>query len=273
MKKTSIITIMAALLIALVGCDKIDPDNTLKPVNPTGGGDVEGGNKTVLIKDFTGARCVNCPAAAETAHALQHQLGEDRVFVMSVHAGGLAQPAGQFPDFLTEEGTAWYNNHDSNPLFSVDNVSLTDGNTLYVDQIDAPVAAALAEEQSFEIEPTVAFDETSRDLTVNVSLVSLVQQSGQFNVTVCLVEDNIIGWQITPEGINREYVFRNVFRGTLNGANGEMVSDGDLAPQAELACSCTGTLSPDFNADECYVLAYVSGANGKILQTAMKKVK
>ena len=56
------------------------------------GGDVEPTGKMVLIKDFTGARCVNCPAAAEYAHNLQHQLDEDHIFIMSVHAGFLAQP-------------------------------------------------------------------------------------------------------------------------------------------------------------------------------------
>ena len=69
------------------------------------GGDVEPTGKTVLIKDFTGARCVNCPAAAEHAHNLQHQLDENHIFIMSVHAGFLAQPMGSFPDFLTDEGT------------------------------------------------------------------------------------------------------------------------------------------------------------------------
>ena len=53
------------------------------------GGDVEPFGKTVLIKDFTGARCVNCPAAAEYAHNLQHQLDENHIFIMSVHAGFL----------------------------------------------------------------------------------------------------------------------------------------------------------------------------------------
>ena len=114
------------------------------------GGVLEPTGKTVLIKDFTGVRCVNCPAAAEYVHNLQHQLGEDHIFIMSVHAGYLAQPLGQFPDFLTDEGTEWYNNHDSNPLFAVDHVALTDGNTLLAEQIDAPVAAALEEHKSLK---------------------------------------------------------------------------------------------------------------------------
>ena len=145
MKKLSIITAIAALMLIALGCDKIDINNTHKPFEPMGG------SKTVLIKDFTGARCVNCPEAAEYAHELQHRLGEDRIFIMSVHAGFLAQPLGQFPNFLTDEGTEWYNNHDSNPLFTVDHVALTDGQTFSVEQIDTPVANALNEVQLFEI--------------------------------------------------------------------------------------------------------------------------
>ena len=38
------------------------------PVGPTG--------KTVLLNDYTGIRCVNCPGASEIAHHLQEQYGE-----------------------------------------------------------------------------------------------------------------------------------------------------------------------------------------------------
>ena len=236
------------------------------------GGNVEPTGKTVLIKDFTGARCVNCPAAAEYAHNLQHQLGEDHMFIMSVHAGYLAQPLGQFPDFLTDEGTAWYNNHDSNPLFSVDHVALTDGNTLKVEQIDAPVAAALEEEQAFEIVVTPQFDAATRQLRVGVQTVALNDLDGQFFITVCLVEDHIIGWQTIPGGVDKEYDFRNVFRGTLNGANGEEFEGLHVNANDSFHFSYSTEINADYNADECYLMVYVS-LGDKILQTAVKKIK
>jgi hypothetical protein len=236
------------------------------------GGNVEPTGKTVLIKDFTGARCVNCPAAAEYAHNLQHQLGEDHIFIMSVHAGYLAQPLGQFPDFLTDEGTAWYNNHDSNPLFSVDHVALTDGNTLKVEQIDAPVAAALEEEQTFEIVVTPQFDAATRQLQVGVQTVALNDLDGQFFITVCLVEDHIIGWQTIPGGVDKEYDFRNVFRGTLNGANGEEFESLHVNANDSFHFSYSTEINADYNADECYLMVYVS-LGDKILQTAVKKIK
>lgn len=239
------------------------------------GGDVEPTGKMVLIKDFTGARCVNCPAAAEYAHNLQHQLDEDHIFIMSVHAGFLAQPMGQFPNFLTDEGTEWYNNHDSNPLFTVDHVALTDGNSLKVEQIDTPVVTALDEEQSFEIVIGRQFDPTSRQLQVNIQAVSLTDQDGHFFITACLVEDNIVGWQIIPGGTDKEYVFHNVFRGTLNGAYGESFEDHHVDSDDTFSFSYDTEINADYNADECYVVVYVYDRNqgDKILQTAVKKIK
>ena len=239
------------------------------------GGDVEPTGKTVLIKDFTGARCVNCPAAAEYAHNLQHQLGEDHIFIMSVHAGFLAQPMGNFPNFLTDEGTEWYNNHDSNPLFSVDHVALTDGNTLNEGQIDAPVAAALEEEQSFEILVGANYDAASRQLQVDVQTVALKDLDGQFCITVCLVEDHIVGWQTIPGGVDREYDFRNVFRGTLNGAYGDMFEDLHVDSYDTYSFNYSTEINADYNADECYLMVYVydKSQGDKILQTAIKKIK
>ena len=239
------------------------------------GGDVEPTGKTVLIKDFTGVRCVNCPAAAEYAHNLQHQLDEDHIFIMSVHAGYLAQPMGNFPDFLTDEGTAWYNNHDSNPLFSVDHVALTDGNTFNEGQIDAPVTAALEEEQTFEIVVGRQFDEASRQLQVSVQTVALVDFDGEFYITACLVEDHVIGWQTIPGGVDKEYDFRNVFRGTLNGAYGEAFEGLHVDTNDTFYFSYNTEINAAYNADECYLMVYVydKSQGDKILQTALKKIK
>ena len=239
------------------------------------GGEVEPTGKTVLIKDFTGVRCNNCPAAAEYAHNLQHQLDEDHIFILSVHAGYLAQPAGQFPNFLTDEGTEWYNNNESNPLFSVDHVALTDGNTFYVEQIDASVANALNEEQSFEIVVTNHYNEATRRLELEAKAIALDDRDGQFSMTICLVEDHIIGWQMLPSGVDREYDFRNVFRGTLNGTYGTVFEEAHVAANDDFSLSYDITLNESYNADECYLMVYVADRSqgDKILQTAVKKIK
>lgn len=269
MKKIFPLFVLSAFALLMMGCDKIDINNIHKPYTPTGGA------KTVLIKDFTGARCVNCPEAAEVAHELQHSLGEDRVFIMSVHAGFLAMPVGLFPDFTTDEGTEWYNGNSANPLFSVDHVALTEGNTLNESQLDTPVSNALAEAQTFDIAIENSYDESTRQLRVNSTMTSVGDYSGDLYVTVCLLEDSIVGRQVVPGGVDTAYVFRNVFRGTLNGADGEQFLNGSAYVDDEFIKSYTTTLDEAYNADQCYVLTYVAdkGLGGKILQTTLKKIK
>ena len=268
MKKQSIILAVLALMLVSMGCDKIDINNTHKPFNPSGHG------KTVLIKDFTGVRCVNCPAAAEAVHELQHELGEDQVFIMSVHAGYLAQPVGLFPDFTTPEGTAWYGSNSSNPLFSVDHVALTDGNTLYVEQVDTPLSDALAEEQTFDIFTAALYDDETRQLNLEADVVATAEVTGNFYVTACLLEDSIVGRQVVPGGIDTAYVFRNVFRGTINGADGDVFLNGQVYVNDEYIYKYSIELDPAYNADQCYFMAYVyDKTDGKILQTAVKKIK
>lgn len=238
-------------------------------------GHVEPSGKTVLIKDFTGVMCINCPSAAEYAHNLQQQLDPDHIIIMGVHAGPLAQASGLFPDFTTDEGTQWYGNNDSNPLFSVDYVGLADGHTLYVEQIDTPTNEALAEEQSFEITIANDYDDNSRHLEVNSSVIALQQLDGVFYITACLVEDGIVGWQKIPGGIDREYVFRNVFRGTLNGANGQEFLEGEASPEEEFYFTYSADIDAAYNVDNCYILVYVydKSQGDKILQTKMVKIK
>ena len=51
--------VIAAVL--LVGCDVIGENDRFIPV------DVKVGERIVLLEEFTGFRCVNCPLAAEIA--------------------------------------------------------------------------------------------------------------------------------------------------------------------------------------------------------------
>lgn len=229
--------------------------------------------KTVLLNDYTGVRCVNCPAASELAHNLLEQYGS-RLAVMSIHAGSLAAPptGSSFPDFRTEEGTEWYGNNASNPLGSVDRVKLLQGYTLQDNSWADAVATAMEETQSVEIVVDNFYDEASRMLTATIDAQALGSLSGDLAVTVCLMEDNIVGMQVTTSGLQNDYVHHHVFRGTLNGTYGENIQfNGDN----QFSKSFYKEIPDNFDVSNCYIVAYIydNSQNMKILQTAVKKVK
>lgn len=268
MKQLSLILSLAAVALFTVSCDKID--NPHKPFTPAGG------DKTVLITDFTGVRCVNCPAAAETAHELQHKFGEDKVFIMSVHAGFLAQPVGNFPDFTTEEGALWYGENNSNPLFAVDHIDIIpgEGNCLYIEQVDSPLSQYIVEPQTFNVQIYNEYDEETRILKTETDIVAIADVAGDFYMTSCIVEDSIIGPQVTSAGLDAMYVHRNVFRKTINGAYGDTFLEGQIYVNDEYDYKYEIQLDSTYNADQCYILSYVyEKKTKKIFQTAMTKIK
>ncbi|MDR0508199.1 MAG: Omp28-related outer membrane protein [Dysgonamonadaceae bacterium] len=62
-------------------------------------------NKNVILEEFTGVTCVNCPDGHRIANEIiaSHP---HRVFSINIHQGGFALPSGSLPDFRTEFGDA-----------------------------------------------------------------------------------------------------------------------------------------------------------------------
>ena len=112
-------------------------------------------------------------------------------------------------------------------------------------------------------------------MNVVVNAYALIDLDGEFYITACLVEDHIVGWQTTPNGIDKEYDFRNVFRGTLNGAYGDAFEVAHVVSGDTFTFNYSTEISADYNADECYLMVYIYDKNqgDKILQTAVKRIK
>ena len=89
--------------VMMAACSHIDEDEQLIYVKPAA---VE---RCVLLEDFTGQRCVNCPMAADEIHKLQEQYGEDVVIAVSIHSGPLGFHTNpRFYGLATDLGDAYY---------------------------------------------------------------------------------------------------------------------------------------------------------------------
>lgn len=102
------------ILLILGACDKIDKprENTTSLIGVNyierDNYAVAGFNK-VLLEDYTGHTCGNCPRAAEKAEELK-TLYKDSLIVIAVHAGSFANPTSSYPnDYRTNVGTDWDN--------------------------------------------------------------------------------------------------------------------------------------------------------------------
>ena len=94
---------MACVLIMLSSCSNIDENDRFIYVPLVAVG------RCVLIEDFTGQTCLNCPRAAETIEKLQEQYGADTVIAVAIHSGPLAlKPTASVIGLRTDLGDLYY---------------------------------------------------------------------------------------------------------------------------------------------------------------------
>lgn len=265
---------MAFLMFGMVACDIIEEPYKKETGGGNGGGETpDKVVKHVLLEDYTGVKCVNCPAAGEIALDLQKRY-DHKVIVLGVHAGAMAMvPAF---DLRTLEGEEWWKffNFQQNPVGTI-NRKMVNGGYAYDSPLwEDAVAETLQEEATVDMNAEINFNEANRELKVEVASEFLAEMSGTYALTVCIMEDSIVGLQTTPGGNLKDYVHRHVFRGTMNGAWGEELNQTAVAPEEEFKKSYTATLNEAYNADQCYIIAYVSNAETKeVLQVIEKKIK
>ncbi|NCD42222.1 MAG: hypothetical protein EOL88_09040 [Bacteroidia bacterium] len=105
MKINNIGFVMVLLMVLFTGCDKIEAPYLINK-GPVEGGGGETGKRVILLEEFTGHACVNCPEAALLLNDLKTLYGE-QLLVISVHAGFFAMPLGELTaDYRTAAGTA-----------------------------------------------------------------------------------------------------------------------------------------------------------------------
>ena len=206
-------------LATLAGCDEVDEQDRFISM-----GDVEV-KRNVLLEDFTGQDCSNCPTAHEVVASLKEQYG-DAVVAVAVHVnkcfwefrrgireGGLMLPDGNV--YLSQ----W-----ANP----DNVSLPTGvvnrrgGLCDYSKWSTTVRDALAEDTqvqlSIEADSVVGKD----SIAIRVHLEPGVTVNAKLQLWV--TENGIVARQRNGRQTDRKYVHNHVYRGAVNGVGGEEVS-------------------------------------------------
>ncbi len=247
MKKIGLILAISAVILS---CDKVknpiqNPDAIADCIiNPhhvkTDSNSSKVNHRIVLVEDYTGHTCGNCPRAAEDAESIQAKYG-DSVVILAIHAGTQFSPPKlpDFPeDFRTTTGSDW------DTYFGFSAAGLPKG---AVNRAQTPIPqprstwdglvnTILNSAQSAKIELTTRLDTNNMLMKVDVKTTFLKNWVNAVNLCVVLSEDSIIARQKDynpPVGVTVEngderpdYEFLHMMRGSVNGSWGEELKSG-----------------------------------------------
>lgn len=279
-----------AIVFAMTSCDKLKEPYFIEPIAvvsdtiPLEASDTLGfdGKKVVILEDYTGVRCNNCPAAAELAAQLQKQY-EPHLIVMGVHPKGVLQmPNGGFPDFRTDIGNEWNNyfNISSYPNGTV-NRSRAIGSPEWANAVAAELGEG-SNDAYIRLIVKTKYDEATRELSVTTHSKVLLDIPSEVTLTTCIMEDSIVGKQIKQTGIDTAYMHRHVFRGTADGTTwGSAISDNPSEISGDVITAGSNfirtmkfTIDEAFNADQLYIVAFISRSdNHYVFQATERKIK
>lgn len=246
----------AAMAMAAASCSNIDEEDRLIYVKPAEVG------RAILIEDFTGQRCINCPTGTEIINGIVDTYGEDNVIAVGIHSGplgfaGNSKTVGLMTDTGNEYYTRWDKENKMGQPWVVFNRKTSPDS--HYNNWAAMVGTIISEKANLSVKIANTYDAATRTLTTTVGADGV---NGTVNgkLQVWIVEDGVKALQMMPDGKpNKEYIHNHVFRAAVNGTWGEdvTVKEGETTTK-----QYSYKLSEAWNADNIAVVAFVYNDSG-----------
>lgn len=211
--------------------------------------------RAVLIEEFTGQRCVNCPNAATEIARIQQSYGEN-VIAVAIHSGPLAIfSRDQVTGLRTELGDTYYNywGVEEEPSALINRK----GGVVRLNQWQAMIHDQLQLQTPLSLK-VVCQNRTTDGIGIQVSVHSSAPYRGKLQLW--LTEDQVVAPQLMPDGtMNAEYVHQHVLRTAVNGDWGD---DIELEAGETKDVHFEVTPSLDLNIAQVSVVAFVYSQTG-----------
>lgn len=281
MKKNSIIFLFLFFSVVFYSCDKIEaPYKQGGSTNPTDTAAVQ----KILLEEFTGHQCPNCPAGGKIAQQLKAIYGE-KMILISVHAGEFAETnsSGYFTyDFKCPIG------NELNTFFGIWGYpnGLVNRNGFDQNHIVSPagwgtrIESIINQQPKIEIKLNNTYNTANRNVETTVDATILQELSGNYKISAYITEDSIVKPQQTqndveyPSNIIESYVHRHVLRGSMNGTWGDTIFSQSLEEGTASQKIFNGTLNAAWNENHCYIVVFIYDvATNEIIQVEELRVK
>lgn len=226
--KLSTLLLSGVLCFSFFACDNIAPKDRLIPHENGQQPEKPAGRHVVLLEDYTGQKCNNCPKFAEGIEQSILSVYGHQVVPVSVHCGILALKKSKL---TTEEGMYYAQTFgvSSVPAGVVDRTPIS-GNTLPsldIQAVTKMIASLVGKPRQLDMFGRALYsnpEKTSINLSflaqANKSTPAFVKEKGGI-LNVWLIEDGVKGYQeIKGKPADKNYNHRHLLRAALAGRDG-----------------------------------------------------
>lgn len=233
--------------------------------------------RTSLLIEYSGWQCVNCPTAAEEAHHLKEQYGENLVVVVMHPESNPNTRHNNKPalDYTCPEADSIYTmmggtNTTPFPTGSVNMLKNdTKGYFSDYDNWGTLISQAYAAPKPVILSHDAYGYTDSRYIWMTVNITNLDSLPIDATLHVWLTEDSIVGSQNKPEGTDKNYVHNHLMRASITPIWGEALPiDAHMKQQVVYEY----TLPDKVVKENCNIVTIIS-VNGEVIQAHETKIK
>jgi len=290
MKIKNTFFIIPIFLILFSACDKIDPPFTEGCTNCCGDANIDEPIKKILIEEFTGHKCSNCPNGTRELNNLI-DIYCDHLVIVACHPDNQSFTAPNdfgplSTDFRKEEcaeigeefglwgfPSALINrNNIGNNYFLV----TSDWNSSIYNLLFNSNGEKILPDLNININYEITNFE-NKEIDINLSIDFIKQLSGNHNLVVLITENNIISGQYDGNNLIENYVHNHVYRSAVNGTWGEAIEvNNAIEKNYSFMFNSVNNINWDNNwdnIDNCAIVAYIYDVETQeIIQTSEKKI-
>lgn len=219
--------------------------------------------RNVLIQEFTGQRCPNCPEGASMVSSIISSYQEGSVVAVSLHPSGtnFTRPLGGL-NLTSPTATAYYNYYKPKgfPAAVIDGAAPETNIATW----SAKVYNDIANNSPVDIKVNSVYTASDRNLTVDYSMMFLETLAAPATINIWVVESGIIGPQYTNGPQNPTYSHNHVLRGSLTGDWGISLGDNFTYAQT-LQGSYNMQLPEGWVAENCHVVVFLQNADSRFV--------
>lgn len=180
--------------------------------------------KKILIEDFTGHTCGNCPKAAKELYDID-TIYPGRIIGLGIHVGSYAEPAPGFngspstaftSDYRTATGDVYDATFGASAfglpqgMFNRRDYDASSSQLQFYPNWKAYAAGIIADASVVDLQINIDYTNADRKICATVRDSFLTAMSGTFKLVVLLTQDSIIDWQ-NYIGVNKsDYIHRHV---------------------------------------------------------------
>ncbi len=303
----NIVAVFIFITLFISGCDKVSnaytpsvsteldpslyPGNFSEYVYPTFD---ENTNtfRNVLIEDFTGHKCIYCPAAADTAHNIEGSF-PDRVFISTIHSDPTGTVTlGSFQettsptyeyDFTNPVGLqigGYFGNLAGNGFFGNPrgNVSRVPNSSNVITVVASGWRNVVnnivsTNDLKVNIQSKVNFYPSTNGAFIHIEVDPLETVSNELRLVVAFMEDSIVKPQkLQDNSTEYDYVHRDLLKAHINGdMNGQSIGEKNLDTNGKYYFNYSYKVPSIYNPSNCHLLIYVMAMETKEIYQVIKK--